>query len=137
MIGILLITQGDIGKALIQAAKHMLDNEPPQLKAFTVNSSEPPEQLAETFQQELNNLDQGQGVLILADIYGASHTNAARRVLKKDHIEMITGVNLPMLIRVLNYRNLGLAELIDKALAGGSGGIVCAISMSATTRARR
>ncbi len=128
MIGLLLLTQGDIGAALIQAAVHTLGDKPPLLAALGVNHAESPEQLADRIKEKLDELDQGHGVLVLADIYGATHTNTTRQFLRKNSIEMITGVNLPMLIRALNYRKLPLAELIDKALAGGAGGIVCAIS---------
>jgi len=128
MISLMLLTQGDIGTALIDAAEHMLGHRPPLLAAIAANNAESPKQLAAKIKQRLDELDEGQGVLMLADIYGATHTNMARQFLRKDKVEMITGVNLPMLIRALNYRKLRLTELIDKALAGGAGGIVCAIS---------
>ncbi|MFQ5755151.1 MAG: PTS sugar transporter subunit IIA [Acidiferrobacterales bacterium] len=128
MIGLMLLTQGDIGTALIEAAEHMLGHRPPLLIAIAANNADSPDQLATNIKQRLGELDQGQGVLMLADIYGATHTNMARQFLRQDKVEMITGVNLPMLIRALNYRKLRLTELIDKALAGGAGGIVCAFS---------
>ncbi len=55
----------------------------------------------------------------------------------KNRVEMITGVNLPMLIRALNYRRLTLSDLIDKALTGGSGGIVCAVGTSSMAKANK
>jgi PTS system mannose-specific IIA component len=132
MIGILLLTQGHIGKAMIEAAEHTLGSKVPKLSALTANGMESSDEFLQTFQQEMNGLDEGQGVLILADVYGASHTNLVQTFLKKDRLEMITGVNLPMLIRVLNYRNLVLEELTEKAFAGGSSGIVRAIIKPAT-----
>ena len=128
MISLMLLTQGDIGTALIEAAEHMLGHRPSLLIAIAVNNADSPEKLAAKIKQKLDELDEGQGVLMLADIYGTTHTNMARQFLRQNKVEMITGVNLPMLIRAVNYRKLRLTELIDKALAGGAGGIVCAIS---------
>lgn len=132
MIGILLLTQGHIGNAMIEAAEHMLGSKIPKLNALTANSTESSKEFVQTFQREMSSLDEGQGVLILADIYGASHTSVVQTFLRKDRMEMIAGVNLPMLIRVLNYRNLELEELTEKAFAGGSNGIVRALSKSPT-----
>ncbi|HLQ25257.1 MAG TPA: hypothetical protein VK138_05185 [Acidiferrobacterales bacterium] len=130
MIGILILAQKDIGRGFIYAAEHVLGQCPPQLDVLPVNYDQPPEQLAQLLQQYITKLDQGQGVLILTDIYGATHTNVACRFLKKNHIELIAGLNLPMLIRILNYRNLDFPGLIDKALSGGTEGIVLATSGS-------
>jgi PTS system mannose-specific IIA component len=117
---------------MIEAAEHMLGSKIPKLNALTANGTESSEEFLQTLQREMNSLDEGQGVLILADVYGASHTNMVQAFLKKDRIEMIAGVNLPMLIRVLNYRSLVLEELTEKAFAGGNSGIVRAIIKSAT-----
>ena len=82
--------------------------------------------MQECLEQIVRKVEQGDGVLILADVYGATHTNVACRLLVRGRIELITGVNLPMLLRALNYRHLKMDDLIDKALSGGSGGIICA-----------
>lgn len=118
---------------MIEAAEHTLGSTIPQLTALTANGAESSEALMQTFEREVSNLDDGQGVLILADVYGASHTNMAQTFLKKDRLEMVAGVNLPMLIRVLNYRTLGLKELTEKAFAGGSNGIVRPVIESPTS----
>ncbi len=125
MIGLLVLAQKDIGKGLLAAVEHVFGTLPPQLEAMPVNYDQPPEQIASQVQQYIERMDQGEGVLILADIYGATHTNAACRLLRPGAVELIAGVNLPMLIRVLNYRNLSLSKLLDKALSGGPEGIVC------------
>ncbi len=126
MIGLLILAQNNLGKGMIEAVEHTFGRRPPQLEVLGVDYSQTPEQLENTIERYLNKVDLGEGVLILADIYGATHTNVACRRLQRGHIELITGVNLPMLLRVLNYRNLGMDDLIDKALSGGCGGIVCA-----------
>lgn len=117
---------------MIEAAEHMLGSKIPKLNALAADGTGSSEDFLQTFHREMNSLNEGQGVLILADVYGASHTNMIQAFLKKDRIEMIAGVNLPMLIRVLNYRNLVLEELTEKAFAGGNSGIVRAIIKPAT-----
>ena len=126
MIGILVLAQENIGIGLVRAMEHTFGANLPQLQAIAVDYQRKPEQIADDIKKEIGKLNQGEGVLILADIYGATHTNMACRFLQRGHIELISGVNLPMLLRVLNYRNLKMDDLIDKALGGGCGGIVCA-----------
>lgn len=86
MIGLLLLTQGDIGKALIQAAEYMLGCRPPWLQPLRADYTGAPDERADTIKQVLDKLDQGQGLLILADIYDATHTNTAGRFLKKNRV---------------------------------------------------
>jgi len=126
MIGLLILAQKDIGNGLIQAVEHVMGQCPPKLDIFPVNYDQPPEQLVVGMRKSIDRLNSGEGVLILADIYGATHINVACRLLQRDHIELVAGVNLPMVIRVLNYRHLHMNELIEKALKGGTEGILCA-----------
>ena len=65
-------------------------------------------------------------MLLLTDIYGASPANAAARLIAPGRVEMVGGVNLPMLLRALNYRDLPVQDVVNKALSGGLSGIVCA-----------
>jgi PTS system ascorbate-specific IIA component len=126
MIGLLILGQEDFGNGLLHSVEHVLGKLPPGLEAMPVDYLKAPEQLVQILGQYLSRLDDGHGVLIMADVYGASHTNAACRLLRKNQTELISGVNLPMLIRALNYRELDLESLIAKALSGGVEGIVCA-----------
>ncbi|MDA8362335.1 MAG: PTS fructose transporter subunit IIA [Gammaproteobacteria bacterium] len=126
MIGLLILAQTDFGIGLLRSAEHVLGNLPSGIEALPIDYELPQEQLEQAIRQRLGHLDRGKGVLILADIYGASHTNTACRLLRKSHVELVSGVNLPMLIRVLNYRNLDMEGLIAKALTGGPEGIVSA-----------
>ena len=75
-----------------------------------------------------HKLDHGQGVLILTDIYGSTPSNIACALSTKENVRIISGINLPMLIRVLNYPNLELDELVLKAISGGQEGIMDCIS---------
>jgi mannose PTS system EIIA component len=126
MIGILLVAQGDLAQGMLGAASHTLGSCPLAVEIVGVDYSEAPERLTQSISEAISRVDKGDGVLILTDVYGATHTNAANRLISRGHIELITGMNVPMLLKVLNYRSLPLDDLMDKALSGGCGGIVCA-----------
>jgi len=128
MISIIILAQEDLGKGLLSAIEHVLGERPSALAIQPIDYHQSQESLAQALVARIQKLDQGDGVLILADIYGSSHTNAACRLLEPGRIELVSGVNLPMLVRVLNYRNLTMDELLRKAQSGGAEGIVRATS---------
>ena len=74
--------------------------------------------------QMLGLVDNGKGVLVLTDIFGASPSNLALKLLEPGRIEGIAGVNLPMLLRALTYRERGMDVLLTRAIAGGRDGII-------------
>ena len=124
MISLIILAQQDLGRGLLNAIEHVLGSQPPLLDIQPIDYHQSQDALATALAARIKQIDQGDGVLILADIYGSSHTNAACRVLVPGRIELVSGVNLPMLVRVLNYRNLGMDELLHKAQTGGAEGIV-------------
>jgi PTS system mannose-specific IIA component len=127
MIGILILAPAAIGDGLIEAVEHIFGQRPPLLETVPVDDSHrTPEQLTEEIKEHMQHLAQADGILILADIYGASHTNTACQLVSKGQVELVSGVNLPMLVRVLNHRKLALSTLVTKATSGGAEGILCA-----------
>jgi PTS system ascorbate-specific IIA component len=69
-------------------------------------------------------LDQGDGVIVLTDMFGSTPSNIATALTRdNEHVTVIAGVNLPMLVRLMNYPRLSMAQLKDKALSGGREGI--------------
>jgi PTS system mannose-specific IIA component len=124
MISLIILAQQEMAQGLLSAIEHVLGQHPPNLDIQPIDYHQPQEQLAQALAARIQKLDQGDGVLILADIYGSSHTNAAVRMLTPGRVELISGVNVPMLLRVVSYRNLSMAELLRKAISGGTEGIV-------------
>jgi len=124
MISIIILAQQDMANGLLNAIEHVLGNRPQSLEVQPIDYHQPQEALAQALDARIRAIDRGKGVLILADVYGSSHTNAACRLLKPGHIELVSGVNVPMLLRVLSHRRLGMEELLRKALSGGTEGIV-------------
>ena len=123
MIGILVVSHGAFGESLIHSASHVLGKRPLYLRQLGVTVHDDPEAILPVAEDLIRYLDQGDGVLVLTDIYGATPSNIASKLLRPGRVEGIAGVNLPMLIRALNYREEPLAELVQKALAGGTEGI--------------
>jgi PTS system ascorbate-specific IIA component len=72
----------------------------------------------------LREIDTGSGVLVLTDAFGASPGNTAAQLAEPGRVAVIAGVNLPMLLRALCYRDGALAEAAEKALAGGTQGVM-------------
>jgi len=124
MIGILLITHGSFGEALVQNACHVLNKRPLQLNQLGVSAQDDPLDLLPLARQMLHLLDNGKGVLVLTDIFGASPANLALKLLEPGRIEGLAGVNLPMLLRALNYRDKGMETLLIRARDGGRDGIL-------------
>lgn len=124
MIGILIIAHGSMGESLIHCASHVMGNVPAQLDFLAVALQDDPNSLLPRAQAQLVKLNTGQGVLILSDMYGATPCNIVTKLLVPDIVEGVAGVNLPMLVRVLNYRNESLTTCIGKAITGGRDGVV-------------
>jgi mannose PTS system EIIA component len=124
MISVLILAHHDIAMGMMSVVHHTYAKSLPQLDALGVDYDRSPDELATIIPAAIQRMDSGDGVLVLSDIHGATHTNVASRSLQAGRIEMITGVNLPMLLRVLTYRHLLMDELINKAMSGGWGGIV-------------
>ena len=123
MIGILLITHSSFGEALVQNACHVLNKRPAQLNQLGVAAQDDPLDLLPLAREMLRLVDHGKGVLVLTDIFGATPANLATKLLEPSRIEGLTGVNLPMLLRALTYRDRGMEILLTRARDGGRDGV--------------
>jgi PTS system mannose-specific IIA component len=123
MIGILILSHGAFGESLIHSASHVLGKRPLYLRQIGITVHDDPDTMVAVGEDLIRFLDQGAGVLVMSDIYGATPSNIAARLLKPGRVEGISGVNLPMLIKALSYREQPLATALAKAMAGGAEGI--------------
>ncbi len=122
-VGLLIITHGTVGQALYEAATSVLGSSPIRTQFVAMQFDYNRDDMVIEVRQKIHELDTNAGVLILTDLYGATPSNIAC-LIEEQNVAIVSGVNLPMLIRVLNYPNLSLAELIDKAISGGTEGII-------------
>jgi PTS system mannose-specific IIA component len=123
-VGLLLITHNDLGRYLLDTASGILGSCPVRTRSLNVPGSCDPDMLLENACALYRELDQGDGVLVLTDLYGSTPSNIAARLLEKFDILVISGVNVPMLMRILNYPTCSLEEMANKALTGARDGVV-------------
>lgn len=122
-VALLLITHDTIGSSLLETATNMLGICPIATENLPVTQHCKPEQLLTRAKRLCYEIDQGNGILIMTDMYGSTPSNIALKLLtQKDRI-LVTGVNLPMLIRVMNYAKLNLTEIAEKAASGAADSI--------------
>jgi PTS system mannose-specific IIA component len=124
MIGVLLITHGAIGESLLASAAQILGTQPAHATALGVAASEQPEAVLARARALAADLDDGAGVLVLTDMFGATPCNVAARLLENGRVEGVSGVSLPMLVRVLSGRDRSLTAAVRRALSGGAEGVV-------------
>ncbi len=130
MIGILIISHGDLGNSLIHCANHVMGEKPEHLIHLGVTIQDDPDVIILNALELLKQLDCGDGVLILSDICGATPCNIATELVNPGRVECLSGVNLSMLIRALTYRDESLESLVEKASSGGKEGVMRIYSRS-------
>lgn len=124
-VSILIISHDEIGSALLNTVKQTFGSELPLATATVeLQANANPEELIPKLKNVVQALDQGDGVLILTDLFGSTPSNVAQKIQNCQSIRMVSGLNLPMLIRVMNYPRLNLAQLVEKARTGGQCGII-------------
>jgi PTS system mannose-specific IIA component len=125
MIGILIVSHGAFGESLIHSASHVLGRRPLYLRQVGVTVHDDPDEILPVARDLIRFLDQGRGVLVMTDVYGATPSNIGARLLEPGRVEGVAGVNLPMLIKALTHREeASLEQLAEKAIAGAGAGIV-------------
>ena len=119
MIGILLVTHNGLGDSLVDCVRHVLGSVPTNLKTLSVLADDDPQGKEDEGRALIAQLDAGDGVLLLTDMFGATPSNIARRLYQPGRVEGVAGVNLPMLLRTVCYSDKPLTEVVQKALDSG------------------
>jgi PTS system ascorbate-specific IIA component len=123
-VGLLLMTHEAVGQALVSAARHVMPKLPLRVAAVEVPAQSDPDAMRTLTAHHARELDEGDGVLVLADLYGATPCNIGLSLGSLGvRLRCVSGLNLPMLLRVLNYAEKPLDELAEIAATGGRGGI--------------
>jgi PTS system mannose-specific IIA component len=115
MVGIVIITHLKLGEELLAVAE-LIVGKLKQFQAVSINPTEGVEEIREKISEAIRQVDRGKGILILTDMFGGTPSNISLSFLEEGKIEVITGVNLPMLLKLSTYegeRDLtGLANFI-------------------------
>jgi PTS system mannose-specific IIA component len=116
MIGIVIVTHGQLGNALIEAAEFILGNRPEAIESISIDLSENAEKLRDKIARGIKKVQDREGILILTDMFGGTPSNLSYSFLEEGRIEVLSGVNLPVLIQAANLRGkeMNLEELAAK-----------------------
>ena len=120
MVGLVIVTHRGLGEALIEAAESILEGPLGAATAVSVDLTQRAEQMREKISAGIKTVDQGRGVLILTDMFGGTPSNLSLSFLEEGRIEILTGVNLPVVIRAAKMRkDKNLSELAESVHAYG------------------
>ncbi len=119
MVGLIVVAHNGLGDSLLTCVQHVLGKVPSNLMVLSVSANDDPQRREEEGRALIKYLDQGDGVLLLTDMFGATPSNIARRLCEPGRVIGVAGVNLPMLLRVVCYNSKSLDELAKIALEGG------------------
>jgi PTS system ascorbate-specific IIA component len=123
MNGILIIAHAPLASALRQCVAHVFTDHPEGIAALDVQPNTPPEETLAQARIMLSQLGTSHA-LVLADVVGATPCNVAQTLVDGVHSKLITGVNLPMLLRTVSYRHESLDALVARALLGATQGVM-------------
>ena len=140
MNAILLIAHAPLANALRQCALHVFPDCGSTVMAVDVQPNLSPEETLATARIAMDQLVQPEhvkGVLVLADIFGATPSNVAQKLVDGVNSRLITGVNLPMLLRAVSYRHEALDTLVSRAVVGGTQGVMQVAITAPQNQARR
>lgn len=134
--GLLIIAHAPLAHALRQCALHVFPDCANAVAALDVQPNTPPEETLAAARAMLDQLGTPQ-TLVLTDIFGATPCNVAQKLVDGVRSRLITGVNLPMLLRAVAYRQEGLEALAARALAGGTQGVMQVAAVAPQNQQRR
>ena len=120
MIGIVIVTHSQLGDALIDAAEFIIGTRPDTMVAVSINLNEDADRLRKKIAKGIKKVDQQKGVLILTDMFGGTPSNLSYSFLEEGRVEVISGVNLPIIIKAYNTKDdMELSELAAELEAFG------------------
>lgn len=119
MIGLLIVTHCDLGKEFLKAAEFIVGRLD-AAEAVSINQVSDSDEIRKSIEEKITALDNGRGVLILTDMFGGTPSNLSLSFLKEQMVEVLTGVNLPMVMSIAQNRSeMSLEELAEKAQEAG------------------
>jgi PTS system mannose-specific IIA component len=123
MIGIMVVSHEPLGTALIRCTRHVFGRLPPQLAALDVVPDEDPRAAVGAARELLRRINDGSGALIFTDCWGATPSRIAAELLEPRRVHVLTGVNLPMLLKAITLRRLPIDDLVEQLVNTGKNAI--------------
>jgi mannose PTS system EIIA component len=108
MIGIVVVTHGKLGEVLIETAEIIFNEKPKSVAAVSIDLNQDVEKLRQNLNKGIKTVDSNKGILILTDMFGGTPSNLSYSFLEEGRIEVVSGVNLPVLIKAINLREKDL-----------------------------
>ena len=119
LVGALVVTHGQLGQELVSAAQAIV-GEVSHMAAVSIGWNDDVTESKKKIEQGVSEVDQGKGVIILTDMFGGTPSNLSLPLLKRNELEIVTGVNLPMVIKLANQSGAdSLSELVGKVKKQG------------------
>lgn len=119
MIGIVIVTHGKLAEEFVHIVEHIMGRQE-RIATVCIEPNDDMEKCREAIMNAVENVDKGSGVVILTDMFGGTPSNLAISVMNSDSIEVLAGVNLPMLIKLVSVRNtLPLSQAALQAQESG------------------
>lgn len=126
MVGGVIIAHGQLAESLLKAAED-ITGKVKSVRTVSVGQGEATEKISQRLEAAIKGVKKNDGAIIFTDMFGGSPTNIALSTLKEGDVEILTGVNLPVLLKFLNYRSeMKFAELVRKLKEHGQKSIVLA-----------
>ncbi|MCF8037712.1 MAG: PTS sugar transporter subunit IIA [Desulfohalobiaceae bacterium] len=125
MVGVLLVAHSDFGEGLLRAAEGILGTQE-RCVPISVSHTKSMQSIIEEIESAVKAVDNGDGVIILTDMFGGTPSNLSLSLLGTTRVEVITGANMPMLLKILGSRHIPLSEIAAEAKSAGRQGIVVA-----------
>ncbi len=118
MIGILLVTHGNLAKEMMNAMEHVIGPQP-QMDIICIGPDDDIESRRADIMSKVKTLDTGDGVCVATDMFGGTPSNLSISVMEGNQVEVVAGMNLPMLIKLVRSRDLSLKQATEEAAAAG------------------
>lgn len=124
MVHIVIIAHSEIANSFAYCVEHILAKRVDNLHILAVKKTEDSEQILHRANEFIEQVIPRESILLLTDLFGATPSNLATKLIKPNKVEMLTGLNLPMLVRAISYAHEELGVCVSKALEGGKNGIL-------------
>ncbi len=124
-VGVLLVTHDNVGSSLLESLELMWEKPLPlPVKVLPIRHENNPVEFRYHAKNLCQSLNQGQGVLVLTDLFAATPCRIASDLITNCRVRVVAGVNLPMLVKIMNYSNKDLDSLANIAVSGGCQGVL-------------